>query len=196
MADRLGDEDAASRRRIDLEEFRLGRGQPKLVGPVGIAHPRLAAPAAEAIVEVLPANLPVAEVVAALGRAPCRPAGHARRRSRHVDLRVEARLGTAREIGVKPEPARHRIGAAVAAAEANRETALVEGEFLGRVIVPGPFAGFVAKAQGRAGQIMPLDRPGAQPTLPVKRTRVSGHVRLESHRAPRKVKQPPQIRFT
>src|SRR5689334_9352772 len=114
---RLGDEDATRLRGIELEEMRLGRREAKLEGPIRIAHPGFPAPAAEAIVEPLPAHEAIGEVVPPFRRnlvdrqdlfIDCPGAG---------DPSVEPSFGTAREIGVLAEPARHRISRAVFALE-------------------------------------------------------------------------------
>ena len=55
---------------------------------------------------------------------------------------------------------------------------------LPRLIVPGPFAGLMAKAQRRAPRARPVDLPRTQPALAVQRARVAGHVRRDPHFAP------------
>ena len=146
---RLGDENAAVRRRIELEECASGEDSRRSIGPVRIGHPRLAAPAAEAVVEILPADQPVGEVVAALAGtfstgSTCSSIVHD-----VSHLRVDPGVGSAREIGVLAKPARHRLVATVAAARRTRQPALVEREMLPRLIFPWPFARLRGGSAGR-----------------------------------------------
>src|SRR5204863_2669882 len=101
----LGDEDAALRGRVKLEEFGGRRRQAHLVWPAGIGHPSLAAPAAEAVIETLPADQPVIEIVAS-SRRDLLDRKHLLIDRPHVrHSRVEPRFGTAREIGMLAEAA-------------------------------------------------------------------------------------------
>ena len=81
-----------ARRRIKLEETRFGRRQPNVVWPVRVVHPRFAAPAAEAMVEILAAHQRDRADRSGLRRAPCRAAAHARRWSRRAVTSVSIRV--------------------------------------------------------------------------------------------------------
>ena len=142
MADRLGDENAAARRRIELEKARLRRRQLELERPGRVGDPGAPAPAAKAMIEPLPADLrslrskrPFAGTLAT-GRT-CSSIAQARVTC--VSIRVSA----AWEIRMLAKPARHRFGGSVAAGQAQRQPSSSSAKCCSAAIFPRPFAGLV-----------------------------------------------------
>src|SRR5437763_5608263 len=68
VRDRLSDEDATILWRIELKETRSGRAQLQLERPAGIGQLRKSAPATEAVVEILAADVAVPQLVSSFSR--------------------------------------------------------------------------------------------------------------------------------
>src|SRR4051812_17015436 len=183
VSHRLGDEIGPVLRRIQLEKTRLQRRHRDGVRPIRVSHGGLAVPPVEAVIEILAAYPPLAQIIVPVGNHPLNRKHMLIDRPGVGDPRIELRFRSAGEIGMLAETAGHRAVAHIAARQAERKPRRVEFKFLPRLIIPRPLAG--AMIEDEEGELLAgrHNGPGIKPALAVQRTGVARHIGRETHLA-------------
>ena len=163
---RLGDENpAAPRANRAGRSARRATDSSRSNGHAGSVIRAAPAPAAKAVIEILPADQPVGEVEAP-GRGHLLDRQHMLVDGPHMaDLRLDPGLGAAVEIGMLAKPAGHRLVGQVAAGQAGATARRwSSAKCCSARYCPRPFAGLVVECEDalrKAPRLQPATAPAS-----------------------------------